>query len=424
MGAENLSTQEGLLKRRYVGTTEQLVPSFGILQKKFKFDSANKVGDRYEVHVRTANPHGVTAAGGNALGTAFTLNAARAGQTKPAYVKPFELILREQIAYGLVSLASNTETAYSTPMDETVKAMVQTARAYQEMACLYGGQNIGVIESYTGSGTTRAWVISKASWGAGIWSQMQGAALDVYDDDVDGGNKVNANALVSVVSVNASTRTINVSGNSTDLTDIDTASGTLACVKPVGFDGNWGLGVSRILQHTSGTIFDIDPASHGLWKAHQYSVDGKLTFSHILNAAAGLVGNGGMCDITLLVSHWTFTDLSTDSIEFKRVAEADGMAFKAGAKTIELEGPQGTIKIERHPMVKAGEALGICEEQWVRVGSTDLTWNLPIPGMAEKFIHTLENVAGFELRNYQCITPFCHKLAQNFVMTGIVNASL
>jgi hypothetical protein len=423
MGAENLSTQEGLLKRRYVGTTESLIPSFGILQKKFKFDSANKVGDRYEVHVRTANPHGVTAAGGNSLGTAFTLNAARAGQTKPAYVKPFEMVLREQVSYGLISLASNTETAYSTPMDETVKAMVQTARAYQEMACLYGGRNIGQIESQTGSSTTRAWVLTKATWGAGIWSQMQGAALDIYNSANDGGTKQNSNALVSVTSVDASTRTINVAGNATDLTAIDSAISTGAYVKPVGFDGMWGLGVSRILRHTSGTIFDIDPASHGLWKAHQYSADSsKLTFSHILNAAAGIVGNGGMCDITLLVSHWTFTDLSTDSIEFKRVAEADGMAFKAGAKTIELEGPQGTIKIERHPMVMAGEALGICEEQWVRIGSTDLTWSLP--GSGDRFLHQLPDVAGMEMRNYQCITPFCHKLSQNFIITDIVNASL
>jgi hypothetical protein len=423
MAAETLSTFEGNLKKRYVGTTENLVPSFGILQKKFKFDQANKVGDRYEVHVRTANPHGVTAAGGNALGTAFTLNAARAGQTKPAYVKPFETVLREQVSYGLISLAGSTETAYAPAMDETVKAMVQTARMYQEMALLYGGRNIGKIASYSGSSTTRAYILTADSWSAGLWSQMQGAALDCYDNANDGGTIVNAVALVNVVSVNASTRTINVSGNATDLTDIDTASGTGAWFKPRGFEGNWGLGVSRILRHTSGTLFDIDPASHGLWKAHQYDNEsGKLTFSGILNAAAGVVGTGGMCDVTLYVSHWTFTDLSTDSIEFKRVAEADGTSFRAGAKRIELEGPQGTITIERHPMVQAGEALGICEEQWVRVGSTDLTWSLP--GGGDKFLHEIPDVAGRELRNYQCITGFCHQPAKNFVIYNIVNTGL
>jgi hypothetical protein len=424
MAAENFSSFEGALKKRYVGTTESLVPSFAILQKKFKFDSANKVGDRYEVHVRTANPHGVTAAGGNSLGTAFSLQAARAGQTKPAYVKPFEMVLREQVSYGLIAQAGSTETAYAPAMDEVVRAMVQTARFYQEMSLLYGGRNIGKIESQSGSSTTRAWVIAKEFWADGLWSQMQGAALDVYNDANDGGTKQNSIALVAVTSVDASTRTVNVSGNATDLTAIDSAISGGAYLKPVGFEGMWGLGVSRILRHTSGTLFDIDPASHGLWKAHQYSgaSGGKLTFSHVLNAASGIVGNGGMCDITLLVSHWTFTDLSTDSIEFKRTAEADGMAFKAGAKRIELEGPQGTITIERHPMVMAGEALGICEEQWVRVGATDLTWSLP--GLGDKFLHNLQDTAGVELRNYQNITGFCHQPAKNFVITGLVNSSL
>jgi hypothetical protein len=291
------------------------------------------------------------------------------------------------------------------------------------MCLLYGGRNIGKIASQTGSSTTRAWVIDPEFWAVGLWSQMQGAAIDVYNSANDGGTKQNSNALISITSIDASTRTVNVSGNATDLTTIDSAISGGAYIKPMGFEGNWGLGVSRILRHTSGTLFDIDPASHGLWKAHQYAVgSSKLTLSHILSASAGVVGVGGLCDITLYVSHWSFMDLSIDSVEFRRTAEAEGFAFKAGAKSIELEGAQGTITIEKHPMVMAGEALGMCLEQWNRVGAYDLTWSLP--GGEDKFLFEIPDYAGREIRNYTNLAPFCHQPAKNFVMTGITNQSL
>jgi hypothetical protein len=423
MSAESFSSFEGALKKRYVGKTESLVPSFGICQKKFRFDSANKVGDRYEIHVRTANPHGVTAAGGNTLGTAYALNGARAGQTKAAFVKPFSMVLQEQVAYDLLAQAADEKTSYTPAMDEIVRSSVQSARFYQEMALLYGGTNIGKISANSGSSTTRVYTIDEETWAVGLWAQMQGAAVDVYDDANDGGTIINANTLVSVTSVNAAERKISVSGNATDLTDIDTAVSTGAYLKPRGFEGNWGLGVAGVLGTTTGSLFDIDVDDHGLWKPHQYSCgDEKISLSHILNASAGIVGTGGMCDITLLVSHWTFTDLSIDSVEFKRTNEKEGIVFRAGAKKIELEGAQGTITIEKHPMVKAGHALGICEDRWVRIGATDVTWRLQ--GLPDQFLMILPGNAGAEIRNYQNLAPFCFEPAKQFVMTDINNQSL
>jgi hypothetical protein len=363
MAAETFTTFDGNLKRRYVGKTESLVPSYAICQNFMKFDSANKTGERYQIHVRVARPHGVTIAGTGVRGTAYALNGARAGQTRPAFVEPSSFILQEQVSYDLVAEAADSGQSFTPAMDGIVKSSVESSRFYQEMMLLYGGSNIGQLASGSGAGTTRAYVITVASWAVGLWSQMEGAAIDFVDAANDGGAVLNTNEPVIVTSVDCDTRTINVSGNATDLTAISAAIGTGAYIKPVGFDGGWGLGIARVLSHTSGTLFGINSSNHGLWKASQYANgSAKATLATFINAGAKVVGKGGMCDLDFLVSHWTFADLGIDTIDFKRTAEKDGFEFKAGARSIELVGPQGRITITQHPMVMAGHALGVCRK--------------------------------------------------------------
>lgn len=424
MGAENTTTFDGL-KRRYVGTTEDLIPSYAICQQIMPFDSKNRVGDRYEIHVRTKRPHGMTANGGATFGDMVALNAARAGQTRKAFVTPFSYVLRDQVSYDLLALAGDNQQAFEAAFDGIVHSCVESARAYQEGQILYGAQSYGRIESNTvNSATNHTYTLTKASWAVGLMTQFDGAAIDVYTTDNDGGVKLNTNGLMTIDSVNADTRQITVTGIAADITAVAAAIATGAYIKPLGVEGKWGLGISRVLQHTSGTLFGLDSTANGLWKANRFDCGGtELTLAKILNGAARIVGKGGLADLDVLVSHWTFTDLNIDTIQFKRTADDSKTDFKAGVDSIELMGPQGRIRIVQHPMVKAGHALAIARKTWKRVGAYDVSWSLP-GNPDDKFLHQVPDQTGMELRNYQCVTPFCNEPAKNLEFYNIVNRSL
>ncbi len=419
-----ITNLDGYFKTRYVGKLERLQPSFSILSKKFAFNQKAKLGKDYRFPVRVRRSNGITFAGGASYGTAFALNAANSGQTEEAVALGSEFVLREAIAYGVLAKATSDMEAFGDAFDEIVADMVTSAAFYRELTLLYGGTSIGAITGTPGqpTSTTATCVISAASWAPGAWSQIEGAYVDVWNAALS--TQRNTDAALQVINVDSATRTITVEG---DASDIDALANTDVFV-PRGANNNWFTGMDKIMTNT-GTLFDINGATYNLWLATQYAVGGvALTMAKVTGAAARIVPRSGLRDLTCMVSTYTWTDMNNDLAAIRRFVESTKGGLDIGTQgdegNITYYGPNGTIRICPHPMVKAGEAFMFDEQHWDRFGATDTTFRLPnAKGQQENFFSELPDNAGVSLRCYWDQGLICRKPNTAAKLTGIVNTA-
>ena len=415
---------QNLFKRVYKDEIVNQLPSFAELQRDWRFDTGNKTGDRYERAVMLRYPNGATYGGSSVRRTAYAYNDARAGATQPAYASPTEYTLREQIAYGLISSAASSEQAMAAAMDAIVMGMVEASRFHLETCLLYGATSLGAVDSVGGSGTSGTAVITKASWAAALWNASEGGEFDAYDPTLT--TKRNTNGPIQLTSVNTTTRELALTyAANADRTAV--LAGDVFV--PVGANGNWFAGLDSIITTSVAgtTTLGISPASYGMWKANSYAAGGvALTFLKVMSACAQIAARGGMGDLKCIVSSWTFIDLMNEQAAFRRYTESNGGEFTTGAKDVTYYGPNGgTVTITQHPLVKAGEAFIYSPGDFVRVGSSEPTFNLP--GRTPDnpmFLLELPANAGFEVRRWWDQTLFCDRLVRVGKITGIVNTSL
>ena len=415
---ENGTSLDGIFKNRYIGRVEKILSNDNEFQKRVQFDSANKIGRYYMKAVQLRRPQGVTFASGSTANDAFALNGSVASTILDAYIDASSIVMQDRIGYTTMARAMSTEQAFAEVFDTTVEGLQMQIRANIELMSLYGQSDLGTVESASTVSSKRQVVISKATWAAGIWPQLEGALVDVYADSTLA-SKVTSTTYLQVVSVDIANRTITLDG--TDYASVTTnnvivpyATGTAGA--------NWAKGVSKIIQ-TSGTLFGIDNSTYGNFKGNSYSsVNGVLTLGKI-NSAASLAWNRGTArKLTCFVSAWTWTDMNVDAAALRRYAESTKAGLDLGTTSITYYGPNGEIEIVPHRFVKAGEAFLLDLSSWSRVGSMDVTYSLP--GLPENFILQLPSNAGFELRNFSDQAPFCWNPSAQTYISGIVNNSL
>lgn len=428
VNAESPTSLNGWFKTRYADNAERLVPEFSILPEMFKFKEAKKTGDTYQVTCRVRRQFGWTFNGGANAGTAFALDEAVPGKTVPANISGTEFIARAQIPYGVIKRARTSEQAFGNAFDELVLDMTEGAHFAREMNLLYGGSNIGVVDSAAAMGGvagayTRDIVIEAADWAPGLWAQMEGARIDVYTAlGVVVVGKAN-DIVATVTAVDPDTRTVTIT---TDEAAPGTQTAAIAATDvllPYGAFGNWFLGVHETAQNT-GLMHGINAATYSLWKGNTYSAGGAAaTMAKFTKAVVKSVVRGGLGEVTFLVSTATWADLNNDHAALRRFAESTKGSLDLGTNQITYYGPNGTIKITPHPMVKEGYAYGLQTNRWERVGSTDLTFNLGVDGSQERFIQELGENAGVEIRCYWDQALLCRAPARQVVMTNIVNVA-
>lgn len=407
----SITTLDGFFKERYGDAVENAVPSGGndIIASKIRFQEADKLGDSYHEPVRLRRSMGWTFAGGALAGTAFALNDVVSGQTKDASVTGNEFLLRDQMAYGVISRAASSMEAFGRAFDEVVADMTESSLLARELCLLYGSDDIGTIESVTGSGTSRTWVLTLGGTSAAIWYQFEGARLDVFD----GATQRNTAAPITVEHVEViDTGTdkgkveLTVSGDAGDLT---------ACVAndvlvPKGAKDNWMVGISAVAKNT-GTLYGIDASQYGLWKATSMDNGSAVaTMATLLHALKKNALKSGMGQRSALCSLSTWTDLNNNIAALQRFLDSKQKAgVDLGTSGINVQSNKMQLDIEPHPLMKEGELLIVDWRKFKRVGSRDHSWRLPVSGQQERFFHELPGQAGFELRCYWDQALFCRR---------------
>ena len=377
-----------------------------------------------------ADEHGFTYGGSTAAN--YTLNASIAMQLQDAQVTGSELTLTSEASYGAVSRsAKKGDTAVEKLVDLLMERMKSSMAKRVEIALIYGQSltGIGQIASGTGSGTSRVYTISAATWAPGIWAGMENCQLDVLQTGSFATGPINTNAAVVVTSVNVGSSQITVSGNSTDLTNIDAQKSTGANFFFYGAGGQLTsnnvsaemVGLDIIVTNT-GTLFNINATTYNLWQGNTYSVgSAELAMGKVLSGLALPVARGLMQDVQLLVAPNSWANLNNDLGGQRYYDESyDAKKAEKGVNSIVYHSVNGKIEIISHPMIKQGEAFAVPFDTLQRVGSCDISFRGEGPMGQEDYFFQNTSTNGWTIRAYTDQAIMSEAPALTVKFTGIV----
>lgn len=412
------SVASALFKEVYGDDVKNLVPKAARLQKDFKFVSRDKQeGNRYHQPVKVTRSHGWTLA---TTGDAFPLNAAQPARTADAQIQGSSFVLREVISYDAAAklLSGKGEAkkrAFVSGSAYMVENMTDTAAFVLETQLLYGQSDIGIVESVSGSGTTRTYVFTAATFIPALWAGLENGYVDAYD--TTGATQRNATGSFQVTAVNVETRAVTLSGIDAELTA--TVATDKMYLRDTKASGMVGL---RSIVANSGLMFNINASTYSLWAGNTYSAgSAALSYVKILQGLNKPINRGLMDDVVGYVSPKSWTDCMNDLSALRRYAEKAGGEIQQGSDSITFHCQSGSAELVPHILVKPSEALFIPKGDFIRLGASELTFTPP--GMSDKdFFEHLPDHAGYGLRCYWNQALFTPAPAKCLLINGIVNS--
>lgn len=428
MSDVDLSALNGDFKQAYQDKIKDLVPNYAYILKHTSVEKGMKqLGDKFNAPVKVQSGQGYTY---NTDGSAFALNAARALQMENALVPAFSLLRRDNISYTAISRSAG-KNSFGKAVDITLNDMTEGAGFRLECDYLHGQQGIGNTSSSANvSSTSTTLQLTAATWATGIWASALNAQIQLFV--VSSGALVSsgADSVFVVSSVNFTSFTVTVTGTTTGITALDTAASAPLVIYFNGAATNssttWleGVGLMKIAGNT-GTLFSIDASTFPLWQGNTYDASSApLTFGK-LQKAITLPGDKGLMgeDCTVLVPLTTFSDLLTEQAAARRYGDVKSKKMDNGADSIEFYSPSGTMTIVPHPLVKRGQAVIYPTDSITRIGSSDLTFQLPGTSTDSYLQVPLGDSAGYQVRIWSDNTLFAETPSHMCIITGIVPRS-
>lgn len=285
--------------------------------------------------------------------------------------------------------------------------MLRSMAKKLEIEMLYGQMGYAKVDGALVTATTLP--IRAAEWAPGIWAGAEGMPIEIRDSSTGA-----LKASVKVQSVDMELQRIVVDG------PVTCADGDIIWHK--GAYGNEFAGIHKILTVASGSLFNIDVGTYNLFKGNSYSAgSAALSFTKLGQAATRAVEKGQEGTLLALVNVRSWQNMLTDQAALRKYDQSYSPAkMENGAKSLKFHSQNGEIEIEPSLYVKQGYCYLLNVEDWMRVGSTDITFKRP--GQGEEFFRDLENSAAYELRLYTDQALFCQAPGRNTIITDIVNS--
>lgn len=391
-------------KQTYGDDIKNLIPEELYLYNEVKMLSKEKApGLNFNQPVILGHEHGITFASSD--DDAFNLNSAVAGAIKNATVKGYPSVFRSQIGYNAAQRAAQGGAqAFEDATKFVIANMLRSYTKKLEIEMLYGQMGYATVTSVAANVIT----ILTSSFAAGIWAGAEGMPLEIRDSSAA------IRGECKVVSVDLTARTVTV-----DAMPAGVASTDIIWHK--GAYGNEFAGIHKILT-TSGSLFGIDNSVYSLWSGNSYSAGtAALSLAKIEAAIVKALHKGLMGKVTCLVNENTWKDLLSEQTALRMYDSSYAKSqLVNGGESIKFYGPNGEIMIKASPFVKEGFAYLLKLEDFVKVGSTDVTFKNPV-NKDEYFIHR-QDAAAFELRAYCDWAIFTSTPGHNVLITAIVNS--
>ena len=334
------------------------------------------------------------------------MNAPVSGQVKDAIVQGSQIILRSVMSYKTLSAASTAGArAFEQATKFIVANMIRSFGKRAEIEMLYGQSGLGIVSSTSGTDV----VVTTASWAAGIWSGCKNMPIEIRSS----AGVLRGEAVISAISLDTRTLSLVALPAGTVATDVIYFKGAY---------GNEQAGLDKIITNT-GSLFGIDAAQYELFKGNTYSASGAdLSFAKIQSAISRGVEKGLDSDVKVMVNPKTWAKLLTEQAAL-RMYDATYKTSEAenGAQSIKFFGQNGGVEIVPSIYIKEGEAFIVDDKDFLKVGSTDMTFSLPGAG-PDQFLRQLENSAGVEMRLYSDFSLFCMAPGRQIKITNIVNS--
>lgn len=397
-------TLNGNFKEKYGDKVENLIPEGLKALTKVSFAPRKSLlGNLYHQPVILSHEQGLTFAG--PTDDAFNLNAPVAGYIADAQVRGSQIMLRSVMGIAAAQRSVNGgDSAFEDSTKLMVKNMLQSIQKCLEVLMFHGSMGLATVASSSGNVLT----ITTAEWAPGIWSGAENMPIEVRDSSGV------LRGTTSVTAVDLSARTVTVAAKPAGTVSTDV-------LWRMGAYGNEFAGFHKMITNT-GTLFNISAASYNLFKGntHTLSPTGTLDMADIQDAIALSVAKGLDESCTVFVNVKTWVDLLTEQTALRSFDSSYSSAsLQNGAQELVFFGQNGKVEVIPSIYVKEGYAYVLCLPDFIRIGSTDVTFKRP--GKPDEYFRELENSAGFELRAYTDQALFSHAIGKNSLIAGIVN---
>ena len=402
-GENTVDTLNGFFKEIYSDSLENLIPEDVQLSKDIDFSMpAERLGLQYNQPVTLTAEHGVTY--GGTEGEAFTYNAPINGITKNAQVKGAEMVLRGQVSLGAISRSGDDAKSFGRATKHVMKNLINSAYKKHEIQCFYGGKGLCILD---GAPVGNVFTILDEEFAPAIWVGSEGMKLSFYSS---------AGALrgsASVVAVDLDAKTVEVDTMPAGVVDTDV-------VYEFGAKDKEFIGIHKMLTEAS-TIFGISN-TYSLWKGNEYDVqNAPLSYAKISKAIAAAVAKGVSGKLTLYVNPKSWSDLLTEQTAQRTFHEGGMSEYSNGAESIMFYSQNGKIEIKSSTFVKEGFAYALDLDCFQRVGSRDISFE--VPGKKGQYVEFLESSNAIQLLAYCDTALFCEALGRNIVFKNIVPSS-
>lgn len=422
MAAETTTTLDGMYKTRYIDNKpEDLVPDFADFAEAIPFESRPKLGKDAQFPARVKRAQGFTFASG---GDDFSLNTAIPGKTVPATATQTSYVMRDRIAYDAVSGATSSEDAFGDAFDEIVRDMLNTMAFHRELWLIYGQRALANTAEAGSSATSHTYTLSTATSAIGLWLQLDGAPVDVYDPTLTTKRNTNGDLLVSSPTLDTDNQTVIITLTGAAADNAAVVSGD--AIVPKGWVAGSGIGIDKIAENT-GTLYGISASTYPLWGANRIAAgSAQATMLLLTRAAAVQVQRSGRKGKRLkaFCSFPTWNDLNNNMAALRRFTESTKSKIDMGTMdTITYYGPGVGIDISPSALVQNSVIYMAEWSTMRRLGASDISWTLPgASPNPDKFLHEIPDVAAYEIRGYwrQLLLP--KRPACLTKVSGIVNS--
>lgn len=379
-GEVDVAAAQGILKRVYDPKLGDLRPKSSILQRKYKFETGNKVGESYQVGVCVQPPNGFTYLGSS--GAVKPLQTPVNSVIRQASIVPFESTLREQVSWAAMSRAAEAgDQAIKALTGELVIAMRNSTANRLEASLLHGQRGYGTVATVTDLGGGSAEIVfTAATWAPGMFQAIgPGSKWDAFT----GTTKNNATGPLILSRVDAANLKIVVSYSGTlasEVTAGDIFFPTTANAGAGAFDEMPGL--LKQASNTTGDSLGINATTFTNWAGNLVDVGGANPSHGVVeDLLATLRDRGAEGALTVYVSNKMFSALA---VELAQIIQNPYKPEKGsqGFRQLSYFSPDvDEVNIINHPFMKQGELLILPDDYVSRVGSSDITFG--IPGMPE-----------------------------------------